>query len=91
MKVVVVGGGPAGMKAAVHAGRLGAEVMLLERNRLGGVCYNEGPVPVRTLARAARMVRDAGAWAEFGLVGAAPRVNLRAALANGRGFGSPTS
>ena len=43
MKVIVVGGGPAGMKAAVHARRLGAEVMLLERNRLGGVCYNEGP------------------------------------------------
>jgi len=82
VKVIVVGGGPAGMKAAVHARRLGAEVMLLERNRLGGVCYNEGPVPVRTLARAARMVRDAGAWAQFGLVGAAPRVNLRAALAN---------
>jgi pyruvate/2-oxoglutarate dehydrogenase complex dihydrolipoamide dehydrogenase (E3) component len=50
VKVIVVGGGPAGMKAAVHARRLGAEVMLLERNRLGGVCYNEGPVPVRTLA-----------------------------------------
>ena len=79
MRVVVVGGGPAGITAAVHARRLGAEVILLERERLGGVCYNEGPVPVRTLARAARMVRDAGAWAEFGLIGTAPRVDLRGA------------
>jgi pyruvate/2-oxoglutarate dehydrogenase complex dihydrolipoamide dehydrogenase (E3) component len=84
MKVIVVGGGPAGITAAIHARRLGAEVVLLERARLGGVCYNEGPVPVRTLARAARMVRDAGSWAEFGLVGAAPRVDVRAALANAR-------
>jgi pyruvate/2-oxoglutarate dehydrogenase complex dihydrolipoamide dehydrogenase (E3) component len=84
MKVIVVGGGPAGITAAVRARQLGAEVLLLERQRLGGVSYNEGPVPVRTLARAARMVRDAGAWARFGLVGAAPRVDLAAALANAR-------
>jgi pyruvate/2-oxoglutarate dehydrogenase complex dihydrolipoamide dehydrogenase (E3) component len=82
MNVIVVGGGPAGISAAVHAHRLGADVTLLERERLGGVCYNEGPVPVRTLARAARMVRDAGAWGDFGLVGAPPHVVLGRALAN---------
>ncbi|HJR77442.1 MAG TPA: NAD(P)/FAD-dependent oxidoreductase [Nitrospiraceae bacterium] len=81
MRVVVVGGGPAGIAAAVHARRLGAQVMLLERSRLGGVCYNEGPVPVRTLARAARMAREARDWADFGLIGNRPRVDIRAALA----------
>jgi dihydrolipoamide dehydrogenase len=81
MRVVVVGGGPAGITAAVRARHLGAQVMLLERNRLGGVCYNEGPVPVRTLARAARMAREARDWAEFGLIGNRPRVDIRAALA----------
>jgi protoporphyrinogen oxidase len=44
VKVIVVGGGPAGITAAVRARHLGAQVMLLERSRLGGVCYNEGPV-----------------------------------------------
>jgi pyruvate/2-oxoglutarate dehydrogenase complex dihydrolipoamide dehydrogenase (E3) component len=82
MNVVVVGGGPAGIAAAVHAHGLGADVTLLERERLGGVCYNEGPVPVRTLARAARMLRDAGAWGDFGLVGVPPRVDLHLALAS---------
>ncbi len=81
---MVVGGGPAGITAAVRARQLGAEVTLLERQRLGGVCYNEGPVPVRTLARAARLVRDAGAWARFGLVGQPPSIDLAAALENAR-------
>jgi NADPH-dependent 2,4-dienoyl-CoA reductase/sulfur reductase-like enzyme len=36
--VLVVGGGPAGTSAAVAAGRLGADVMLIERyNHLGGL------------------------------------------------------
>lgn len=82
--VLVIGGGPAGMTAALRARELGAEVLLLEKSRVGGICYNEGPAPVRTLARAARLVRDAGAWADFGLVGAAPRVDLGSAIANAR-------
>jgi flavin-dependent dehydrogenase len=35
MRVVVVGGGAAGSTAAIRARRLGAEVTLLARNRLG--------------------------------------------------------
>ena len=35
-RIVVVGGGPAGMAAAVEAGARGNEVVLLERAQLGG-------------------------------------------------------
>ncbi len=36
--VLVVGGGPAGTAAAIAAGRLGADVMVVERyNHLGGL------------------------------------------------------
>jgi pyruvate/2-oxoglutarate dehydrogenase complex dihydrolipoamide dehydrogenase (E3) component len=84
VEVAVLGGGPAGMTAALRARELGAEVLLLEKARLGGICYNEGPAPIRTLARAARLVRDAGGWQGFGLAGGAPRVDLQAALANAR-------
>ena len=82
MKVVVVGGGPAGIRAALRARELGGEVTLLESGRLGGTCFNEGPAPVRTLARAARLRADAAAFATFGLEGPAPRVDLKAAIAN---------
>ena len=82
MRVVVIGGGPAGVSAALHAAELGAEVTLIERGRVGGTAFNSGPAPVRTLARAARLVRDWSSWEAFGLRGPRPEVDLAATLAN---------
>jgi len=50
----VVGAGPAGAAAALQARELGADVTLLEAERVGGTNLNRGPTPVRTLARAAQ-------------------------------------
>ena len=58
MKVVVIGGGPAGVTAALRASELGAEVMLVEADRMGGTCTNDGCVPTRVMAKAARLLRD---------------------------------
>ena len=82
MRVVVIGGGPAGVSAALHAAELGAEVTLVERGRVGGTAFNSGPAPVRTLARAARLVRDWNSWEAFGLRGPRPEVDVAATLAN---------
>jgi len=82
LRVVVIGGGPAGVSAALHAAGLGAQVTLLERGRVGGTAFNSGPAPVRTLARAARLVRDWSSWEAFGLRGARPQVDVAATLAN---------
>jgi pyruvate/2-oxoglutarate dehydrogenase complex dihydrolipoamide dehydrogenase (E3) component len=75
-EVVVVGGGPAGVTAALRARELGAEVALIERERMGGTCTNDGCVPTRVLAHAARLVRDAQQFPEYGLVGAPPEVDF---------------
>ena len=83
-RLLVLGGGPAGMTAALQARELGAEVTLVEARRPGGTSLNEGPAPVRTLARAARLMRDARTWDQFGLRGALPQLDLAAALANAR-------
>jgi pyruvate/2-oxoglutarate dehydrogenase complex dihydrolipoamide dehydrogenase (E3) component len=82
MKVLVVGGGPAGIAAALQARQLGAEATVLEADRIGGTSLNRGPAPVRTLARTARFVRDWSSWASFGLEGPRPVPNLAAILAN---------
>ena len=82
LRVVVLGGGPAGLTAALQACELGAAVTLLEASRVGGTSLNRGPAPVRTLARTARLARDWSSWAEFGLRGPAPELDLAAAIAN---------
>ena len=82
MRVLVVGAGPAGTTAAIQAVELGADVTLLEAEQVGGTNINRGPTPVRTLARAARLVRDWSSWERFGLEGPRPVPNLDAVLAN---------
>src|SRR6266487_30427 len=72
--VVVIGGGPAGVSAALRARELGATVALVEQGELGGTCTNDGCVPTRVLAKAARLVRDAEQFADYGLEGAPPTV-----------------
>jgi pyruvate/2-oxoglutarate dehydrogenase complex dihydrolipoamide dehydrogenase (E3) component len=57
-------------------------VTLIERGKVGGTSLNQGPAPVRTLARAARLVRDQRSWETFGLRGPRPEVDLAATLAN---------
>ena len=57
--VVVIGAGPAGVIAALRAARLGARTALITRDNFGGMAANDGPVPVRTLAYAARLIREA--------------------------------
>jgi pyruvate/2-oxoglutarate dehydrogenase complex dihydrolipoamide dehydrogenase (E3) component len=66
--VVILGGGPAGVTAALRARELGASVALVERGRMGGTCTNDGCVPTRVLAKTARLVRDAGQFASYGLM-----------------------
>ena len=80
--LLVIGGGPAGVTAALQAAELGAKVTLVERGKAGGTMLNTGPAPVRTLARAARLARDWNSWEAFGLRGPKPHVDLAAILAN---------
>ena len=82
MHLTVIGGGPAGISAALQGRALGADVTLVERGRVGGTIDNDGPAPVRALARTARLMRDARAWETFGLRGTPPRVDMRDALEN---------
>lgn len=79
--IVIIGGGPAGVTAALRARELGASTALVERTRMGGTCTNDGCVPTRVLAKAARLLRDASQLGEYGLIlGQAPSVDFPALL-----------
>jgi len=66
--VLVIGGGPAGVVAALRAADSGAKTALVTRDEFGGMAANDGPVPVRTLAHAARLIREARQLGRYGIV-----------------------
>ena len=53
--VIVLGGGPGGYLAAERAGQAGLATLLIEKNKLGGVCLNEGCIPSKTLLNSAKI------------------------------------
>lgn len=57
-KIVVIGGGPGGYVAAIRAAQLGAQVTLIERDRIGGTCLNRGCIPTKVLLSDAKMLRS---------------------------------
>ncbi|MHB1342192.1 MAG: dihydrolipoyl dehydrogenase [Coriobacteriia bacterium] len=76
MRIVVLGGGPGGYSAAFEAARLGADVVLVERERLGGTCLNWGCIPTKTILRSAHIVVDTANAAEFGLSATVATVDI---------------
>ena len=76
--LVIIGAGPGGYVAALHAAQLGAQVTLVEKKHIGGVCLNEGCIPTKALLRSAEvltLVRRAG---EFGVVASEPTLDWAA-------------
>ena len=74
--VLVIGGGPAGVVAALRAADAGAKTTLVTRDAFGGMAANDGPVPVRTLAHAARLIRNARQLEKYGIVVGEPSLDF---------------
>ncbi len=55
------------MFAARRAAELGAKTTLITRDAFGGMAATDGPVPVRTLAHAARLMREARQLGQYGI------------------------
>lgn len=73
--VVVIGAGPAGTAAALRAADLGKKTALITRGAFGGMAANEGPIPVRTLAHAARLAREARQLPQYGIEVTEPSID----------------
>src|SRR6516162_6596820 len=82
--VLVVGGGPAGLVAALRAADLGAKTALVTRDDVGGMAANDGPVSVRTLAHAARLIREARQLGDYGIAVSEPVLDYSRLLARVR-------
>ncbi|MFC0189771.1 dihydrolipoyl dehydrogenase [Fictibacillus aquaticus] len=52
-QLIIIGGGPGGYHAAIRAAQLGLEVMIIEKEKVGGVCLHKGCIPSKALTHAA--------------------------------------
>ena len=78
--VVVIGGGSAGLVAAVIAAGSKAKTVLIEKGKMGGDCLNTGCVPSKTLIRSGRIMSYIRRAEEFGLMGATAQVDFAAVM-----------
>ncbi|MCR9256775.1 MAG: dihydrolipoyl dehydrogenase [Alphaproteobacteria bacterium] len=56
-KVLVIGGGPGGYVAAIRAGQLGLDTVIVDPKPMGGTCLNVGCIPSKALIHAANEYR----------------------------------
>jgi len=83
-QVLVVGGGPGGYVAAIRAGQLGLDTVLVEADRCGGTCLIRGCIPSKALIHAAGRFQQLAAHAEsprMGIsIGEPPQLDLAAMI-----------
>ncbi|MCG9722894.1 dihydrolipoyl dehydrogenase [Shewanella sp. Isolate7] len=76
-QVVVLGAGPAGYSAAFRAADLGLETVIVERfSTLGGVCLNVGCIPSKALLHVSKVIEEAKAISNHGVVFGEPQIDL---------------
>ncbi|MGE0621795.1 MAG: NAD(P)/FAD-dependent oxidoreductase [Pseudomonadales bacterium] len=82
--LIVIGGGSAGLIAALIGATVRAKVLLIERDRMGGDCLNTGCVPSKALIRAARAAHEVRTAGRFGIHAGEPAVDFPAVMARVR-------
>ncbi|MFQ3275020.1 MAG: dihydrolipoamide dehydrogenase [Candidatus Nanohaloarchaea archaeon] len=65
--LLVIGAGPGGYTAAIRAAQKGLEVVLADKEGIGGICLNHGCIPAKSLIHAAGFQEDIQHWNEIGI------------------------
>lgn len=73
----VIGAGSGGLSVAAGAAQMGASVVLIEAEAMGGDCLNTGCVPSKSLIAAAHAAQSARAAGRFGVALPEPQVDFR--------------
>lgn len=66
-EVVVIGAGPGGYTAAIRAAQKGMDVMLIDKEKIGGTCLNRGCIPAKAFIHASKFHEDIQHWNEIGI------------------------
>lgn len=65
--IAIIGSGPGGHVAAEKAAHLGYKVVVIEKERLGGICLNWGCIPTKALLKSAQAYHYAEKAEEYGI------------------------
>ncbi len=65
--VIVIGAGPGGYVAATRAAQLGKNVLIIDKEEVGGVCLNRGCIPSKTLISAAHQFEQVHLASQIGI------------------------
>ena len=65
--IAVLGAGPGGYVAALKAAQMGASVVLVEKEHLGGTCLNNGCIPSKAILGSAELLHHIRHAAEMGI------------------------
>lgn len=79
-KVLVIGAGPGGYIAAIRAGQLGLDTVIVEAEVHGGTCLNVGCIPSKALIHAADEFEKATHFAgdsALGISASKPKIELK--------------
>lgn len=71
-----MGGGSGGLTVAAAALALGASVVLIERDKMGGDCLNYGCVPSKSLIASAKRAQYMRTATKFGIAAEDPKINF---------------
>ncbi len=66
--LIIIGGGPGGYVAALHAAKFSKSVVLFEQEELGGTCLNRGCIPTKSLLRSTKLYHEAKTGKEIGIL-----------------------
>ncbi len=93
--IVVLGGGSGGYACALRAAELGMNVVLIEKDKVGGTCLHRGCIPTKALLHAAELADQARESESFGVRTRLEGIDVPAVHAykdkviSGSGRGSP--
>ncbi len=68
VQTVVIGAGPGGYVAAIRAAQLGQDVVLIEKDLIGGVCLNWGCIPSKAMIEVAGLKHHLSKASDMGVI-----------------------
>lgn len=75
--LVVIGAGPGGYSAAIRAAQEGQNVVLIDKEKIGGTCLNRGCIPAKAFIHASKFHDDIQHWNSIGIKAECEHINFQ--------------